>query len=97
MLFVAEPDDRRCCLLQNLMIDEADEAMPGQQASSRKRSHDVSGGGAMSPRPCKRKPGPLPKHVPASHLMSPVREPLGTDSSYPNLDDVFNTGACRIR
>jgi len=39
--------------LQNLMIDEADEAMPGQQ-SSRKRSAAES---PSSPRPNKRKPG----------------------------------------
>jgi len=39
--------------VQNLMIDEADEAMPGQQ-SSRKRSAAES---PSSPRPNKRKPG----------------------------------------
>jgi len=39
--------------LQNLMIDEADEAMPGQQ-SSRKRTCSES---PSSPRPNKRKPG----------------------------------------
>ena len=39
--------------LQNLMIDEADEAMPGQQ-SSRKRPAAES---PSSPRPNKRKPG----------------------------------------
>lgn len=41
--------------VQNLMIDEADEAMPGQQ-SSRKRSSSES---PASPRPNKRKPGML--------------------------------------
>lgn len=41
------------CGVQNLMIDEADEAMPGQQ-SSRKRSSSES---PASPRPNKRKPG----------------------------------------
>jgi len=41
------------CSLQNLMIDEADEAMPGQQ-SSRKRSAAES---PSCPRPNKRKPG----------------------------------------
>ena len=39
--------------VQNLMIDEADEAMPGQQ-TSRKRSAAES---PSSPRPNKRKPG----------------------------------------
>lgn len=41
--------------MQNLMIDEADEAMPGQQAkSAQKRQADTP---PPSPRPNKRKPG----------------------------------------
>ena len=39
------------------MIDEADEAMPGQPSSGRKRL--MSDSSAASPRPNKRKPGKL--------------------------------------
>ncbi|KAK2155545.1 hypothetical protein LSH36_237g04058 [Paralvinella palmiformis] len=55
---------------KNLMIDEADEAMPGQQPG-RKRTSEV-----LPPpcRPNKRKPGPLPKDIPARQLMSPTPE-----------------------
>lgn len=40
------------------MIDEADEAMPGQSAARKRQSVDSPPG---SPGPRKRKPGPLPK------------------------------------
>lgn len=49
------------------MIDEADEAMPGQQV--RKRHTDSPPG---SPRPGKRKPGPLPKDFPVWRPGSPA-------------------------
>ena len=39
--------------VQNLMIDEADEAMPGQQASRKRSQQEMP----TSPRPSKRKPG----------------------------------------
>lgn len=52
---------------KNIMIDEADEAMPGQQV--RKRHTDSPPG---SPRPGKRKPGPLPKDFPVWRPGSPA-------------------------
>ena len=55
------------------MIDEADEAMPGQQPGSRKRSSSET---PSSPGPKRRKPGPLPKDVPARELMSPTPESI---------------------
>jgi integrator complex subunit 6 len=55
---------------KNIMIDEADEAMPGQQTSRKRMAAESS----ASPRPNKRKPGPLPKGVSVRLLLSPVRE-----------------------
>lgn len=54
---------------KNITIDEADEAMPGQQA--KKRAADTP---PSSPRPNKRKPGPLPKDVPVRKLLTPTPE-----------------------
>ena len=58
------------------MIDEADEVMPGQ-ATSKKRAAAAMESPPASPRPNKRKPGPLPRDVPASRLMSPTPEQMG--------------------
>ena len=54
------------------MIDEADEAMPGQ-VSGRKRSMSLSSldSGASSPGPRKRKPGPIPKDLPYRRPTTP--------------------------
>jgi integrator complex subunit 6 len=54
---------------KNIMIDEADEAMPGQSPGRKRPAADTS-----SHRLSKRKPGPLPRDVPARRLMSPIYE-----------------------
>ncbi|ELU15043.1 hypothetical protein CAPTEDRAFT_170208 [Capitella teleta] len=57
---------------KNLMIDETDEAMPGQ-SSNRKRMADTP---PSSPRTNKRKPGPVPRDVSARCLLSPVPQQM---------------------
>ena len=76
--------------LQNLMIDEADEAMPGQQSSRKRNASETP----SSPGPKRRKPGPLPKDVPARRLMTPtpdavLENPNVVDLPFPSDNDTL--------
>lgn len=70
-------------LLQRMMVDEADidlvgTGTPGRGGAASKRSWSTSSGVDIpgSPRPHKRKPGPIPKEV-------TVKRPVATPSSSP--------------
>ncbi len=63
------------------MIDEADEAMPGQQANRRRSASTASlDSPPPSPGPKKRKPGPLPKDTP---YRRPATPPPGPEAETP--------------
>ena len=77
------------------MIDEADEAMPGQ--SSRKRSMSTSSSDGTPGSPvAKRKPGPLPKDMPyrGASPSSPSSSPSHSSpgSPVPSFDMEESTG-----
>lgn len=62
---------------KNIMIDEADEAMPGQSTGRKRPAADSP---AASPRPNKRRPGPLPRDVTVRQLLSPLPSPTSSNS-----------------
>jgi integrator complex subunit 6 len=73
---------------KNLMIDEADEAMPGQQSSRRRSASTVSLDSLPpSPSPKKRKPGPLPKDTPYRRPATPPPGGISELESPPNSPD----------
>ncbi|XP_064638509.1 integrator complex subunit 6-like [Lineus longissimus] len=68
---------------KNLMIDEADEAMPGQSTRSRRSPSQDSSPGSHGPK--RRKPGPLPRDTPIRRPSQSSAGSISGDSDVESL------------
>lgn len=77
--------ERRICVLQRMMVDEADVDLVGAAVRSGGGGGGMGGKRAESPRavPPKRKAGPLPHHVRARRPSSPAPQPRSPEPRAP--------------